>query len=53
MMRRRAEQSARDKERHRRLMEEKAKSNGRTLEVKVGYLDIQTCVVPDDLFRDV
>lgn len=49
MMRRRAEQSARDKERHRRLMEEKARSNAIFME---GYLDIQTCVVPDDLFRD-
>lgn len=53
MMRRRAEQSARDKERHGRLMEEKARTNGRSLEENVGYLDIQTCVVPDDLFRYV
>lgn len=50
MMRRRAEQSARDKERHRRLMEEKARSNANR---SLGYLDVQTCVVPDDLFRHV
>ncbi|CAA7267976.1 unnamed protein product [Cyclocybe aegerita] len=77
MMRRRAEQSARDKERHRRLMEEKKakeravvteyvpltpvsthtsrnepSASSSTSPLPTEAENIQTCVVPDDLFRD-
>lgn len=54
--RRRAEQSARDKERHRRALEERGNVERMpptpvSAHGKTGFVeDIQTCIVPDYLF---